>query len=341
VADDGVVFISHEKNDSGIAREIRAFLEAGGFSCWMAPDDIRGPAPWPEQIADAIDSSAVMLVVVSAHANNSPHVSREVDLALEKGKPLLPVRVADIVPTGSLDYLLRLAQWIDLFPGSIAEHADVLQSVVGSMLAERGLAPPAEPPSLRPAPAPPPGRHLSRRVQFATAAGLAAVVAVVAVIVALQGGGEPSAELDDEPAAQGELDEEQSAQAELDDEPPAGSAEAGSITRVSVASNGSEANGHSVNASISADGRYIAFDSAASNLVEGDSGRHRDVFIHDRETGETTRISQITYGDRVEEGDDGSSHPVISGNGLFVVYQSGASNLDPDRGGEPAVPLRP
>ena len=57
----------------------------------------------------------------------------------------------------------------------------------------------------------------------------------------------------------------------------------------------------------------------------------RDVFVHDRETGETTRLSEVTFGDRIEEGDNASSHPRISGDGRHVVYLSGASNLDPDR----------
>lgn len=151
-----LVFISHEKTDTGIAREIRVHLEADGFKCWLAPDDIRGPTPWPQQVEDAIDSCDVMVIVVSDSASDSPHVSREVDLAVEKAKPLLPVRIADVVPTGSLNYLLRLAQWIDLFPGSIADHAPTLQGMVGSMVSEEDLvvAPLAvEPPLAAAAPA--------------------------------------------------------------------------------------------------------------------------------------------------------------------------------------------
>lgn len=135
----GVIFISHEKRDHDLAVDIRAHLESSEFDCWMAPDDIRGPLPWPAQIEQAIDTCDVMLVVMSANSNGSQHVAREVDLAIEMAKPILPVRVEDIVPEGALNYLLRLAQWIDLFPGSIADHSEALHGMVAAMLDERGL----------------------------------------------------------------------------------------------------------------------------------------------------------------------------------------------------------
>ena len=69
----------------------------------------------------------------------------------------------------------------------------------------------------------------------------------------------------------------------------------GETTRVSVSSQGTQANGISGGgnspSSISADGRYVAFKSVASNLVTGDTNTVRDIFVHDRLTGETTRVS--------------------------------------------------
>jgi hypothetical protein len=178
-----VVFVSYEKSDVGLAHEIRAHLEAGGFACWMAPDDVRGPVPWPEQVEQAIESCDVMLVVVSANASASQHVSREVDLAVEKAKPLLPVRVEDVVPTGTLNYLLRLAQWIDLFPGSISDHATALQGMVGSMLTDRGLAAPP-PPKVRERPR----RQLSQKT--IVGAGVVALVAAALGLGLFLGGGD-------------------------------------------------------------------------------------------------------------------------------------------------------
>jgi Tol biopolymer transport system component len=100
--------------------------------------------------------------------------------------------------------------------------------------------------------------------------------------------------------------------------------QAGTTERVSVASNGAQANGVSGHASISGDGRYVTFYSYASNLVAGDTNGVPDVFVHDRATGATTRVSVSTSG---VQADDFSTEPAISPDGRFVVFGSAASNL--------------
>ncbi len=98
--------------------------------------------------------------------------------------------------------------------------------------------------------------------------------------------------------------------------------------RVSVASDGTEAVfGGSDNSSISADGRFVAFKSNASNLVAGDTNGIYDVFVHDRETDRTTRVSVASDG---TEGDNGGDGPSISADGRFVAFSSGSTNLVPD-----------
>jgi Tol biopolymer transport system component len=99
------------------------------------------------------------------------------------------------------------------------------------------------------------------------------------------------------------------------------------VQRVSVASDGAQGNGDSFANSISADGRYIAFASRASNLVPGDTNGKQDIFVHDRQTGQTTRVSVASDGTQAN-GDSG--HPAISADGRFVAFYSSASNLVPD-----------
>ena len=98
----------------------------------------------------------------------------------------------------------------------------------------------------------------------------------------------------------------------------------GATTRVSVASDGTEGNSVSIKPSISADGRYVAFQSIATNLVSGDTNRNQDIFVHDRQTGQTTRVSVASDG---TEGNSGSNDPSISANGRYVAFQSQANNL--------------
>jgi Tol biopolymer transport system component len=89
---------------------------------------------------------------------------------------------------------------------------------------------------------------------------------------------------------------------------------------------GEPANGGSFDASISGDGRYVAFDSAASNLVGGDSNGQMDVFVRDRLTARTQRVS---VGPQSAEANERSFDPTISADGRYVAFVSLASNLVP------------
>ncbi|MCC5951151.1 MAG: S-layer homology domain-containing protein [Acidimicrobiia bacterium] len=100
----------------------------------------------------------------------------------------------------------------------------------------------------------------------------------------------------------------------------------GDTERVSVATDGAEANGTSTRPSLSANGRYVTFDSEATNLVPGDTNDARDVFVHDRSTGTTERVSLAHDG---SEADDTSSNASISPSGRHIAFSSPATNLVP------------
>jgi Tol biopolymer transport system component len=105
-------------------------------------------------------------------------------------------------------------------------------------------------------------------------------------------------------------------------------------TRVSVGSGGIQANHPSVHVAISGDGRFVAFSSSASNLVPGDTNDTQDVFVHDRQTGSTTRVS---VGPGGVQADGGSGGPAISADGRFVAFTSTATNLVPNDDGQADV----
>jgi Tol biopolymer transport system component len=107
--------------------------------------------------------------------------------------------------------------------------------------------------------------------------------------------------------------------------------QADTTERVSVSSTGAQANAGSDNTSISADGRYIAFTSNASNLVPGDTNAASDVFIRDRQLSTTTRVSLSSSG---AQGNAGSSSPALSADGRFVAFASDASNFYAGDSGE-------
>jgi hypothetical protein len=94
--------------------------------------------------------------------------------------------------------------------------------------------------------------------------------------------------------------------------------------RVSVSSGGDQANDLSTRPAISGDGNLIAFQSEATNLVADDTNGASDVFVHDRTSGQTTRVSVASDG---TQGDAVSFLADISADGRYVVFSSDATNL--------------
>jgi Tol biopolymer transport system component len=103
----------------------------------------------------------------------------------------------------------------------------------------------------------------------------------------------------------------------------------GATTRLSVSTGGVQGNGPSVAPAVSANGSRVVFASVASTLVAGDTNGASDIFLHDRGTGATTRISVDSAG---AQASGGSFAPSISADGRFVVFESDAANLVPGDG---------
>ncbi len=108
----------------------------------------------------------------------------------------------------------------------------------------------------------------------------------------------------------------------------------GSTERISVADDGTPGNGASSRPAISADGRYIAFRSGATNLVENDTNAADDVFLHDTQSATTVRVSLAAGG---VEANGPSSVPAITADGRYVAFRSEATNLAPESAGVTAT----
>ena len=98
----------------------------------------------------------------------------------------------------------------------------------------------------------------------------------------------------------------------------------GTTERVSIDSSGTQGNNDSLAAAISADGSLVAFHSYATNLVAGDTNGTYDIFVHDRTSGATERVS---LGENGAEANSYSQYPSLSADGRFVAFMSLASNL--------------
>lgn len=99
----------------------------------------------------------------------------------------------------------------------------------------------------------------------------------------------------------------------------------GQTTLVSVSSTGVQGDAESLGPpSISADGRYVTFQSSASNLVPNDTNNNPDIFLHDRQTGQTTRISVNSDGTQFNRY---SASPAISADGRYVAFLSSGDSV--------------
>jgi hypothetical protein len=145
------IFLSHSARDRAVADAVCAVLEARGLGCWIAPRDVPPGADWSAAITDAIAACRVMVLVFSSHSNQSEQVKREVSLAVSQAKVILPLRIEDVQPSGSMLYFLGTVHWLDALEAPFEPH--------WQRLAERvaGLVSPATPtPPATTAPAPPP-----------------------------------------------------------------------------------------------------------------------------------------------------------------------------------------
>ena len=142
------VFVSHSSKDKKLADAVVTALEQHGITCWVAPRDILAGASWANSILKAIESSRLMVLVFSSNADESPHIRREVERAVNFRVPVAPVRVQDVLPTNELQYFLGSSHWMDAVTPPFEQHLVKLAEQIRMLLAmgpERSDSPPPPP----------------------------------------------------------------------------------------------------------------------------------------------------------------------------------------------------
>jgi hypothetical protein len=94
--------------------------------------------PYGEAIIEAIESSRMMVLVFSARANNSPQVMREVERAVSKGIPIIPLRIEQVPPSKSLEYFISASHWLDALTPPLEKHLQSLAQTVHLLLVRQG-----------------------------------------------------------------------------------------------------------------------------------------------------------------------------------------------------------
>jgi protein-tyrosine-phosphatase len=128
------VFISYSSHDKAVADAACAVLEAQKIRCWIAPRDVLPGTEYGEALVNAIGSCRIVVLILSAHSNESPQVRREIERAVSKGKIILPFRIEDVVPSGAMEYCLGNTHWLDALTPPVEAHLSRLAESVASLL---------------------------------------------------------------------------------------------------------------------------------------------------------------------------------------------------------------
>jgi TolB-like protein len=159
------LFVSYASSDATAANAVVESLERSGLRCWIAPRNVRPGAQYADAIVAAINDAKAVVLVLSGSAVESSHVSREVERAASKHKPIIAFRIDAAPLSRSLEYFLSESQWISVSALGMSAALAKLEEAIeqGSSLgygADR-------------TPAPKPVRSAAGRARLLTAAALA------------------------------------------------------------------------------------------------------------------------------------------------------------------------
>src|SRR5215212_4741861 len=127
------VFVSYASPDREIAFRIVGYLEKEAITCWVAPRDVPPGLEYGDAIIRGIEQSRACVLVLSEQSNESQFVRKEVERAVSKSKPVLPVRIREVTPSGSLEFFISSSQWIDAWKAPMEQHLPTLVAAIKSI----------------------------------------------------------------------------------------------------------------------------------------------------------------------------------------------------------------
>jgi hypothetical protein len=143
------VFVCYSSEDKTIANAACAKLESAGIRCWIAPRDPIAGIPYGRQLVDAITAARVVLLIFSGNANRSEHVLRELEVASDGGKIIVPFRIENVVPSGDLKYYITRVHWLDAMSPPMETRLNELVTLMQRLLDPPIAAAPAASPAVR------------------------------------------------------------------------------------------------------------------------------------------------------------------------------------------------
>lgn len=165
------VFISHSSEDREVAQKVCDLLEKRGLRCWIAPRNITPGREYASEIIDAINDCGALVLVLTENANASKFVAKEVERAVDRERPVIPLRVREVRPGKSLELFISSSHWIDAFTSPMDAKMDQLEAALRPLCQ-------MEAPPPRPEPRPRPQKTASGK-PFPKWLPMAAIAAIV------------------------------------------------------------------------------------------------------------------------------------------------------------------
>jgi hypothetical protein len=128
------VFISHSSRNADLGSLMKQYLATRGIRCWKAPDDIEPSEPWPAAIMRGLRECPIVVLIWTKESMASDQVLKEITIADQKTKAIIPFRAEEIMPEGGLEYFLVAKQWLDAHPSfelSLETLADTVLRILG------------------------------------------------------------------------------------------------------------------------------------------------------------------------------------------------------------------
>jgi hypothetical protein len=128
------VFISHSSRNADLGSLMKQYLSTRGIRCWKAPDDIEPSEPWPVAIMRGLRECPIVVLIWTKDSMASDQVLKEITIADQKTKAIIPFRAEEIMPEGGLEYFLVAKQWLDAHPSyelALETLADTALRILG------------------------------------------------------------------------------------------------------------------------------------------------------------------------------------------------------------------
>lgn len=110
------VFISYSTKNSDVANKVCYVLEQNNLKCWIAPRNIASGKVYIDEIASAIKSTKIVVLIYSTYSQQSKYVNNEVNMAFSNNKPILSFNIDNSMPSEDMEYYLKVSQWLTAYP---------------------------------------------------------------------------------------------------------------------------------------------------------------------------------------------------------------------------------